>query len=363
MQESAFYMIGSNMTGERDKDKSFLQDQLQAQIENGALEEVIIPFAQTLYDMSTDTEKLEILKKVSPKIAKQLLSIRVFVRSPEDKFNDMDVAEYLIDNLLDEYCEDDGIKYCIFDNPLQEKIFRLSYTGSEEIRTIPPNEDFTNLIDYYVLSLLSLGRKNEAVTILLEFLEINPYHYEALYNIYEDNKDNAGLIKLFKHVLKYSYNPKEIAVIYHKLGYIYDEYHWELELAAANFAFSILYSDPGSPAGFFFNSMMNRTSLDGIDFIKLLKENDVPVGVNPSVISALSYFSKDSECDAEIKEYATGLLNEFSTIEIPEAMDVHWVFENCGLNEDPLFRSIQDLTKSINEGMAKRMDKILKNKK
>lgn len=363
MQESAFYMIGSNMTGERDKDKSFLQGQLQAQIENGAPDEIIIPFAQTLYDMSTDSEKLEILEKVSPKIAKQLLSIRVFVRSPEDKFNDLDVTEYLIDDLLEEYGEDDDVKYCIFDNPLQEKIFRLGYTGSKEIRVIPPNEDFTNLIDYYVLTLLSLKRRNEAISILLEFLEISPYHYEALYSIYEENNDNDGLIKIFKHVLKYSYNPKEIAVIYHKLGYIYDEYHWELELAAANFAFSILYSSPGSPAGFFFNSMMNRTSLDGIDFIKLLKENDVPAGVNPSVISALSHFSKDSECDAELREYATGLLNEFSTIEIPETMDVQWVFENCGLNDDPLFRGIQDLTNSINEGMAKKMDKILKNKK
>ena len=181
--------------------------------------------------------------------------------------------------------EDSQFDYFYFNNPLEEALFRKYFKTSKELKVIPFGEEYPRVFYLYGVVLMNLSEFNRAERALKKALSYNPVSGEilsALSALYDGNYDLDNLKKTSVEILKFSYDPREIAKAYRDLGYCYYE-NKKCTISKALYENSLNYENhPRAQIELqLIDSYLacNETSIE-----EVLKSENIPVGTNEYIL-------------------------------------------------------------------------------
>ncbi|MDO5849515.1 MAG: hypothetical protein Q4P18_08260 [Methanobrevibacter sp.] len=144
------------------------------------------------------------------------------------------------------------------------------------------------IFNLYGSLLQAAGRAEEAKDAYLRALKYNPVDdvLMKLMMYYDGIEiDNKKVEEYSKDIIRYSYNPENIALAYRFLGYWYYKYN-DFETTTSVYLLSLLFEDHIT-AWMDFALMDDFINLKEVDAIARLKEMDIPVGANPKLFEIL----------------------------------------------------------------------------
>lgn len=220
--------IKSQLTGNDEEDRKYLQEQMEKYKEHKLAKEIIKECARMLFDLlpiNTQTRLSDAIEDEKEKTAEKIKKIRKCVA--ERKLDD--AMEQCI-NLIDEvesthfFNEDEVSEYYSFDNLFKRILFEHYHKTQKEIREsgIPYDEI------YYIYGniLFELKRYDEAKVYLEKALKWNPtssviaFEYIELFKV---KKDYETFFKLTKDHFKYAFQRKDLARCFRNYGYYFIE--------------------------------------------------------------------------------------------------------------------------------------------
>lgn len=215
--------IKSNLTGNADKDKAYLIKQFKMH----NLKEIHLELGRLLWDLMSDEEQKEYKKAVI-----QDIPVDEFIKSVYSYLNygDFETALKELEDYMEilpfKFMEDSQFDYFYFNNPLEEELFRKYFKTPKELKVIPFGEEYPRVFYLYGVVLMNLSEFDRAESALKKALSYNPVSGEILSTLsalYDGNYDLNNLKKTAVEILKFSYDPREIAKAYRDLGYCYYE--------------------------------------------------------------------------------------------------------------------------------------------
>ena len=267
--------IKSNLTGNADKDKAYLIKQFKMH----NLKEIHLELGRLLWDLMSDEEQKEYKKAVI-----QDIPVDEFIKSVYSYLNygDFETALKELEDYMEilpfKFMEDPQFDYFYFNNPLEEKLFRKYFKTPKELKVIPFGDEYPRVFYLYGVVLMNLSEFDRAESALKKALSYNPVSGEILSTLsalYDGNYDLNNLKKTAVEILKFSYDPREIAKAYRDLGYCYYENHprAQIELQLIN---SYLH-------------------IDETDIKKVLNDENIPANINDDILEISMFLALDFE--------------------------------------------------------------------
>ena len=186
-----------------------------------------------------------------------------------------------IEDFLNQNPEYKHIDYYHFSNPLEELLFNENIKEISSVKTLGLDEPLEEIYTIYSIAHMNLGNLDEAEKYLKIANQINPVSAPILMRLcelYQQEHHEEKLINLTFDIFKYGYDSELIVSNYFKLAdYLYHtNQNMELYDHLLNF-FMFLWAGEGQhPAG---------------EDVEYFKKHDIPVGVNPEILSMLLYLA------------------------------------------------------------------------
>ena len=285
--------IKSNLTGNADKDKAYLIKQFKMH----NLKEIHLELGRLLWDLMSDEEQKEYKKAVI-----QDIPVDEFIKSIYSYLNygDFETALKELEDYMEiipfKFRENPQFDYFYFNNPLEEELFRKYFKTPKEMKVIPFGDEYPRVFYLYGVVLMNLSEFDRAESALKKVLSYNPVSGEILSTLsalYDGNYDLNNLKKTAVEILKFSYDPKEIAKAYRDLGYCYYE-NKKCTISKALYENSLNYENhPRAQIELqLIDSYLasNETSIE-----EVLKSENIPVGTNEYILEISMNLALDFE--------------------------------------------------------------------
>ncbi|MBQ9159771.1 MAG: hypothetical protein IJ122_00420 [Methanobrevibacter sp.] len=173
------------------------------------------------------------------------------------------------------------IDYYHFSNPLEELLFNENIKDIFSVKTLELDEPLEEIYTIYSIAHMNLGNMDEAEKYLKIANQINPVSAPILMRLcelYQQKHEEEKLIDLTFDIFKYAYERELIVSNYFKLAdYLYHtNQNMELYDHLFNFFMFLRAGEGQHPAG---------------EDVEYFKKHDIPVGVNPEILSMLLYLA------------------------------------------------------------------------
>ena len=301
MYEQIINKIKSNLGENKDLNKQYLSSQMEVYKDHPYNKEILKEISRMMWDCLSEDEKNEfrgISQKENP-IMDILNEVSYDIESGEYK-----TALNKLDNFMESFpgmFEDDKVsEYHFFTNPLEEMLFN-EYIGTEKIlRYIPDNEPLLDLYYIYRFLLLETQQYEKAETYLKKAIKINPVSSRIILELCEIYKIHTyTYTKCFMYAsdaLKYAYYPQDIARSYRTLGDYYIEEN-QMETAFALFKYSMEFElNPMAYSEInYIKSKNSEIDLSLPECIKILKDKNIQIGINPFILKTLDMLIEEFE--------------------------------------------------------------------
>ena len=261
--------IKSNLTGNADKDKAYLIKQFKMH----NLKEIHLELGRLLWDLMSDEEQKEYKKAVI-----QDIPVDEFIKSVYSYLNygDFETALKELEDYMEilpfKFMEDSQFDYFYFNNPLEEELFRKYFKTPKEMKVIPFGDEYPRALSY------------------------NPVSGEILSTLsalYDGNYDLNNLKKTAVEILKFSYDPREIAKAYRDLGYCYYE-NKKCNISKALYEQSLNYEN--HPRAQIELQLINSyLHIDETDIKKVLNDENIPANINDDILEISMFLALDFE--------------------------------------------------------------------
>lgn len=285
--------IKSNLTGNKDNDKDYIINQFK--VFNS--KEIHLELGRLLWDLMSDEEQKEYKKAVI-----QDIPVDEFIKSVYSYLNygDFETALKELEDYMEiipfKFRENPQFDYFYFNNPLEEELFRKYFKTPKELKVIPFGEEYPRVFYLYGVVLMNLSEFNRAESALKKALSYNPVSGEILSTLsalYDGNYDLNNLKKTAVEILKFSYDPREIAKVYRDLGYCYYE-NKKCTISKALYEQSLNYEN--HPRAQIELQLINSyLHIDETDIKKVLNDENIPANINDDILEISMFLALDFE--------------------------------------------------------------------
>ena len=201
-----------------------------------------------------------------------------------------------IEILPSEFIEDPNFDYFYFNNPLEEELFKKYFKTNKQLRIIPFGQEYPRVFYLYGIALMILSKFKQAKAAFKKALSYNPVSCEilsTLSRLHDITSNLASLKETSLKILKYSYDPLEIASAYRDLAYFYYE-NRKCAIAKALYETSLEY-EKHPRAQIYLQLIDDYTSVGEVDVKQLLNDENIPVGVNEDILNLLMSLARKFE--------------------------------------------------------------------
>lgn len=285
--------IKSNLTGNKDNDKDYIINQFK--VFNS--KEIHLELGRLLWDLMSDEEQKEYKKAVI-----QDIPVDEFIKSVYSYLNygDFETALKELEDYMEiipfKFRENPQFDYFYFNNPLEEELFRKYFKTPKELKVIPFGEEYPRVFYLYGVVLMNLSEFDRAESALKKALSYNPVSGEILSTLsalYDGNYDLNNLKKTAVEILKFSYDPREIAKAYRDLGYCYYE-NKKCNISKALYEQSLNYEN--HPRAQIELQLINSyLHIDETDIKKVLNDENIPANINDDILEISMFLALDFE--------------------------------------------------------------------
>lgn len=285
--------IKSNLTGNKDNDKDYIINQFK--VFNS--KEIHLELGRLLWDLMSDEEQKEYKKAVI-----QDIPVDEFIKSVYSYLNygDFETALKELEDYMEiipfKFRENPQFDYFYFNNPLEEELFRKYFKTPKELKVIPFGEEYPRVFYLYGVVLMNLSEFDRAESALKKALSYNPVSGEILSTLsalYDGNYDLNNLKKTAVEILKFSYDPREIAKAYRDLGYCYYE-NKKCNISKALYEQSLNYEN--HPRAQIELQLINSyLHIDETDIKKVLNDENIPTNINDDILEISMFLALDFE--------------------------------------------------------------------
>ena len=276
-----------------DKDKAYLIKQFKMH----NLKEIHLELGRLLWDLMSDEEQKEYKKAVI-----QDIPVDEFIKSVYSYLNygDFETALKELEDYMEiipfKFRENPQFDYFYFNNPLEEELFRKYFKTPKELKVIPFGEEYPRVFYLYGVVLMNLSEFDRAESALKKALSYNPVSGEILSTLsalYDGNYDLNNLKKTAVEILKFSYDPREIAKAYRDLGYCYYE-NKKCNISKALYEQSLNYEN--HPRAQIELQLINSyLHIDETDIKKVLNDENIPANINDDILEISRFLALDFE--------------------------------------------------------------------
>ena len=194
------------------------------------------------------------------------------------------------------FIEDSQFDYFYFNNPLEEELFRKYFKTPKEMKVIPFGDEYPRVFYLYGVVLMNLSEFDRAESALKKALSYNPVSGEILSTLsalHDGNYDLNNLKKTAVEILKFSYDPREIAKAYRDLGYCYYE-NKKCNISKALYEQSLNYEN--HPRAQIELQLINSyLHIDETDIKKVLNDENIPANINDDILEISMFLALDFE--------------------------------------------------------------------
>ena len=292
-EEDIITKIKSNLTGNNDADKAYLIKQFKKYKSPDLINEI----GKLMWDLLSDEER-----KAYKQACINDISIDDFLKSIYKylSYGDFNLAleelEDIIEILPFRFDENPQYDYFYFNNPLEEQIFNRYFKTTKPLRIIPFEEEYPRIFYLYGIVLMNLSKFNQSENAFKKALTYNPVSGEilsALCILYDTVHDLNNLKKTSIEILRFSYDPLELASAYRNLGYCYYE-NKKCNISKALYETSLNYEN--HPRAQIELQLINDYINNGkIDAEQILSDESIPIGVNGDILDMLLSLGLDFE--------------------------------------------------------------------
>ena len=285
--------IKSDLTGNTDKDKAYLIKQFK--IHNS--KEIHLELGRLLWELMSDEEQNAYKKAVI-----QDIPVDEFIKSVYSYLNygDFETALKELEDYMEiipfKFRENPQFDYFYFNNPLEEELFRKYFKTPKELKVIPFGEEYPRVFYLYGVVLMNLSEFDRAESALKKALSYNPVSGEILSTLsalYDGNYDLNNLKKTAVEILKFSYDPREIAKAYRDLGYCYYE-NKKCNISKALYEQSLNYENH-LRAQIELQLINSYLHIDETDIKKVLNDENIPANINDDILEISMFLALDFE--------------------------------------------------------------------
>ena len=236
--------VKAQLNGDREHDRRVIKQAMDDNNNNDNAQEIIGELSKMLTNYLTEDEIDRFdkaLEKDLPEYA-LLKSVEEDLQNQrfEDAFNKLD--DY-VKNDSKRFINDEKVRYVVFNNEMEEKIFKDYCPVKKEVRPIPFDIPIFMLYYYYAYLLIEQNRLTEAEESLKTALEYNPISLQVLFelvDLYKRTGDWNSMNEYLQLAFRYSYTPDALARAYRDLGYYYVEQE-KPDLSVALYIHSLKY--------------------------------------------------------------------------------------------------------------------------
>lgn len=300
MYDEIMKEIKSNLSGNPDKDRIYLVEQMENYKNHEYGQEIVRELARLMWDCLSDEEK-EAFARASDE--------ENYVKDAFDEAyyhvqnQDLETALNKLDSFFNSYSfgfQDDKVnEYHSFSNPIEEILFRECIGTDKEIRFIPPDKPYENIHYLYGSLLIEFGRLDDAEAPLDYALKLNPVNCGTLFEraeIFKSKKDFKSFLDYTIKALEFAYSSQSLARAYRNLGfYFIEKENFELATALFNYSLSIELNPMAFSELEYMKRLGQEYDIDEDRAIELLRENNIQIGPNPLIFNILAQLIIESE--------------------------------------------------------------------
>ena len=244
--ESIIVEIKSNLTGDFEKDKIYLNNKMEEYKENENNIEILREIGRLMYSIMPEDVKKKVDETINSDLSifdNAIEKAKIFIHDGE-----LDKAFELSKELVDEYEKngfefknDNESEYFCFEEPIEQILYIQFNEPEKEIRRNPYN--YSLLFYLYGSLLVENGKIQEAKEALLKSKRWNPASTVTLFELGETYKILGELEEFYnitKDAYKYIHRKKDLGRYYRNLGYYFIEKK-EYETAANCYYYSKVY--------------------------------------------------------------------------------------------------------------------------
>lgn len=301
MYEEIIKEIKANLGENKDLNRKYLSSQIEKYKDHPYNKEITREISRMMWDCLSDEEKeefMEISQKENP-IMDILDEISEFLELEEYK-----KALNILDEFMESFpgmFEDDKIsEYHSFTNPLEELLFRKYIGAKKEVRIIPDNQPILDLYYIYGFLLLEDNQLEEAEKNLKKANKINPVSARIILELSEIYKKHTPSFNKFymytTEALTYSYYPQDLARCYRNFAYYFvEENKFDVAVALLVYSMQFEMSVMAYSELHYLESKGQNIEMSLEEAINIIKDKNIPLGVNPFISQTLNELAKEYE--------------------------------------------------------------------
>ena len=319
--ESIMKSITSKLTGDIEKDMSYLLEQSNKYKNHKYGKEVTRACGRLLYEIMPDNMKKEFDAAVNKDVkAFDAAFEEVQFQMYKKKYGKaLELLESMIYHYeeLDLYDEDEVSCYFDFKEPFEEILYMQIYDPQKEIRRAQIK--YSDLYCLYGSLLLELNRYEEAEWALRKGMKWNPINAKIAFEHAETYKVRGMFDEFYnatKDIYKIAFHSDYLARYYRNLGYYFIEKN-EMQLAVYCYLFSLNFEESERvQSEIYYISQMDRTiNLDiNLDMIQnAFTTHGIPFGPDHNIIGMAYELTKLSieDDNKENAKYYLSIILEF----------------------------------------------------
>ena len=300
MYDEIIKEIKSNLSGNPEKDRIYLVEQMEKYKNHEYGPEIVRELARLMWDCLSDEEK-EAFARASDEenYVRDAFEEAYFYVQNQDLKTALDKLDSFFNSFSFGFQDDKVNEYHSFSNPIEEILFRECIGTDKEIRFIPPEKPYENIHYLYGSLLIEFGRLDEAEAPLEYALKLNPVNCGSLFEraeIFKNKKDFKSFLDYTTKALEFAYSTQSLARAYRNLGfYFIENENFELSTALFNYSLSIELNPMAFSELEYMKSLGQEYDVDEDRMIELLKENNIQIGPNPLIFNILAQLIMEAE--------------------------------------------------------------------
>ncbi len=291
--------IKSNLTGDFDKDKDYINSKMKEYKEHEYNMEILRELGRLMYSIMPEEVRNQVNEAVNKDLStfdNAIDNVKKFIHE-----NEIDKAFELAKELVNDY-EKNGLEfkndteneYFCFGEPIEEILYIQFNDPEKHIRRNP--YDYSVLFYLYGSLLIEKGEIQEAQLALLKSKKWNPANAQIMFELAETCKmlgEFEDFYKITRESYKYIHRKKDLGRFYRNLGYYFIEKK-EYDTAAGIYIFSKMYDDSdfvNEELAYIF-SIAGEFEPTADAFEESVKKYDIPLDISDDLLGITYHLGK-----------------------------------------------------------------------